>query len=391
MSHFTEALYLRKQLQQLINEQNLLLKKINLINLYEAPPVPSKASTLVPDVNAQTLPPNFVYNGPIISTTPIDTAQQWIETVFTSIFNMDQICQQQSMCMFSNPILQQEFLDALRAWTLAQNINMEQMLTAMAQWSEYTALLAELNAMPPLEAQNRILNDPSVFNMLARMGDPSVSNNILQYITHMEAFIELLENYHMDMVTTPTPWSDEFNEFLEAWRNNSGISPLDIEDSIIDLKEYLNKFSDILSLNNPTGSVHGASLARFNMISGAFLDDLFRQAAGSSINVTDIFRYIRALATGDMATQQEILDNSPYREVLIRLFREANAQQIAQLNGQIDRITNQRDLLLALATVLGLSAIALFFMLFGQSGSGSGTGSGTGSGGGFGGGGGGVP
>jgi hypothetical protein len=352
MSHFTEALYLRKTLQRLISENNILKSKLQYLFEAAAPPPQPKgglspAETVVGHV--------FTPPSTLVSQTGAGSPEQiqrWIDLVFNRFVNLQELCSGASNCIWNNPNLQNAFAEALLEWLQQNNINEAQMLYHLDLWQRYSAMLNHLNDpnLPPGQAFEFFTNNTEWQQMFAQMNNPAFQNTLTGYLNNLNQFFDLLNRFRNDLASGgPLSPDDLFYEFHMA-ANVTAVGQLD--NYIKQLEAQIEKFRRYAQEALPSGS-NARSLSTFYRRFGNLMD---RMANAANVNFTpsELYRYIRAIIDGDEATMRQILESSPWVQQMQQQLGSLNSQQLQDLANQLRGAQTSTDMYIALSAVLGV-------------------------------------
>lgn len=363
MSHFTEALYLRKTLQRLINENNTLKAKLQYLFEAANPPSQPKGGVYA-DTPAQTVI-GHVFTPP--STLVSDTGssspnqiQRWIDLVFNQLVNLQDLCSGATNCIWNNPNLQNAFAEALLEWLQQNNINQAQMLDHLQRWENYTNILNYVNGLSPGQAQEFFATNTEWQRIFGEINSPGFQNTLTGYLNNLNQFFELLNRFRNDLASGgPLSPDDLFYEFhLQA--NVVAIGQLD--NYIKQLGAQIERFKRYAQETAPGSASNVRSLDMFYRRVGRFVDQL-GSASGINYRPSELARYIRAIINGDQNAMEEILRSSPWVRQMQQQLGSLNSQQLQDLANRLQGAQNSTEMYMALAAVLGV-VVASFIIAY---------------------------
>jgi len=357
MSHFTEALYLKRQLQRLINEQTLLKTKLHYLLEAAAPP-PQPKGGLSADPSQTVL--GHIFTPPTLSDSNLaGQSEHWIRLIFTNLVNLDILCQGAANCIWSNPNIQDAFAQALLDWLEANNINQAQMLDHLSRWENYTNMVNYINSLSPGQAQEYFQNNPQWQNIFSDMNNPAFQQALEGYLKHLNEFMDLLVQFQIDL---DIGLVDEDNLFYNFHMQANTIALGQLDNYAKLLGAQIEKFKRFAEAARPGSGQNRLRLNQFHIRIGTFIDELGR-AAGINYTPSQLANYIRAIMSGDQARLQEILRASPWVRGMEQQLRTLNNTQLTELLNQLNRATNTAEMYGAIAAVLGIT-VAAFILAY---------------------------
>jgi len=360
MSHFTEALYLKRQLQRLINEQTLLKTKLHYLLEAAAPP-PQPKGGLSADPSATVIGHVFTPQSTTLSGSNLaGTSELWIRLVFTNLVNLDILCQGASNCIWSNPNVQNAFLEALLDWLEANNINQGQMLSHLSRWEAYTNMINYVNTLSPGAAQTYFAENPQWQSIFNDINNPAFQQALEGYLDNLNQFMDLLNRFREELssggpITPDNLW---YNFHMQA--NVIALGQLD--NYAKKLEEQIAKFRRFAEEARPGSSGNRFSLNQFNIRMSRFIDALGR-AAGLNYTPSQLADYIRAIINGDQDALREILRSNPWIRGMQQQLANLNNVQLTELLQRLDSAQNTAQMYAALAAVLGIT-VAAFILAY---------------------------
>lgn len=356
MSHFTEALFLKRQLQLLINENSSLKRKLQYLLEAAAPP-PQPKGGLSADPSVTVLGHIFTPQTTTLSdSTLAGQSEQWIRLVFTNLVNLDALCQGASNCIWSNPNLQNAFAEALLKWLEDNNINQAQMLSHLSRWESYTNMINYINSLSPGQAQEYFQNNPQWQAIFNDMNNPAFQQALEGYLDNMNQFLDLLNRFRDDLASGGTV--DPGHLFYELHMQANTLALGQLNSYAKALEGQIERFKTFANAARPGSSGHRNSLNQFNIRMSRFIDALGR-AAGLNYTPSQLADYIRAIMSGDEDAMRQILRANPWIRGMEQQLRTLNNTQLQDALNRLDNATTTGQMYAALAAVLGVTVAAM--------------------------------
>lgn len=359
MSHFTEALYLKRQLEILLNEHTLLKAKLHYL-LEAAPPVPPKGLP-APSPNPASTVVGHVFVPPTLSNSPMaGQSEMWINYVFNNLINLQSLCQGAANCIWSNPNVQNAFAQALLDWLDANNINQAQMLDHLSRWDGYTSMLNYINTLSPGQAQEYFRDNPQWQNIFSEMNSPAFQQALESYYANLNEFLDLLNRFRQDLANGGIV--DSGNLFYNFHMQANTIALGQLDSYAKQLEEQLRRFRGYAESARPLSYAHRNSLTLFNMRLSRFIDSLGR-GAGLNYSPAQLAEYIRAILNGDQEAIQRILRTNPWVQGLASRIQTIDSAQLEDLLARLQSAQNSQQMYMAIAAVLGI-VVASFIIAY---------------------------